>query len=176
MSQSLRDSLPDGIGTQRLTLRAPMPDDLAALVHLANNWAVLQPTAALPYPYLEEHGRGFLERVVHQPGQRPYAIVAADGALMGIIALYFAEGRVPEIGYWLGEPYWGQGFASEAVGALVDAAKGCGIEAINARVLVSNPGSVRVLEKAGFTVTEETLSVVERHLGKPLLILGWVAS
>jgi RimJ/RimL family protein N-acetyltransferase len=47
---------------------------------------------------------------------------------------------------------------------------------VKARVLANNPASVRVLEKSGFTVIEHTQSVVERHRGKPLLVLSWSAA
>ena len=171
-----RERLPDTIATPRLTLRAPVIGDLGELVTLANNWNVVAPTAGLPNPYLEEHGHGFIERYARRSDNRPYALIDADDRFIGIAGFYFFDARPTEIGYWLGEPFWGQGYAPEAVRALLDAARGAGISQINARVLADNPASVRVLEKCGFTVTEHTVSVVERHRGKPLLILSWSAT
>lgn len=170
----LRDSLPAEILTGRLRLRQPALTDLDALVDGANNWNVVAPTASLPFPYLAEHGLGFIERVAVKPDQRPYAIARqSDDLLLGIVGLKFSAENPPELGYWLAEQHWGQGFAPEAVLGLLDAARQSGIETIRARVLVSNPASQRVLEKTGFAITERTESVVERHLGKPLLILEW---
>jgi RimJ/RimL family protein N-acetyltransferase len=134
-------------------------------------------TAGLPLPYLEQHGRGFIERYTSQPGNRSYAIADTEDRLIGVIGFYFHDDKPTELGYWLGEPYWGQGYVPEAVAALLDAARATGLfPVVKARVLAENPASVRVLEKSGFTVVEHTTSVVERHRGKPLLILSWSAS
>jgi len=170
----LRDALPGEIATKRLRLRQPVLTDLDALVEGVNNWKVVEPTASLPFPYLPEHGIGFIERFAKNPEQRPYAIARADDdRLIGIVGLKFSDGNPPELGYWVAESQWGQGFAPEAVGGLLAAARQTGIEAIRARVLASNPASQRVLEKSGFAVIEHTESVVERHSGKPLLVLEW---
>jgi len=170
----LRDALPGTIATDRLHLRAPVIGDLDALVEGANNWKIVEPTASLPFPYLPEHGLSFIERFAQKPEQRPYAIARReDDRLIGIVGLKFSDGNPPELGYWIGEPYWGQGFAPEAVAGLLGAAGDAGIKTIRARVLASNPASQRVLEKTGFAVIEHTQSVVERHRGKPLLILEW---
>ncbi|MEO8684629.1 MAG: GNAT family N-acetyltransferase [Devosia sp.] len=172
----LRDALPATITTDRLVLRAPTSADLADLVALANNWKVIEPTAVMPFPYRTADGELFLSTLDDPAKPRAYAITGADDRLMGVVSLKFETGKTPEIGYWLGEPFWGQGYAPEAVQALLDGARGASIDRINARVLADNPASVRVLEKCGFTITEHTVSVVERHRGKPLLILGWSAS
>jgi ribosomal-protein-alanine N-acetyltransferase len=170
----MRDTLPEAVGTERLVLRAPRLSDLDDLVREANNWKVLEPTASLPFPYLAEHGRGFIERVARKEAQRPYVIAGRhDDRLKGVIGLYFFNERPTELGYWLGEGHWGQGFASEAVGALVQAAAAAGIAPLRARVLLHNRGSIRVLEKCGFAVIERTQSVVERHRGKSLLVMEW---
>lgn len=170
----LRDALPSMIATDRLVLRQPVLSDLDALVEGVNNWKVIEPTASLPFPYLPEHGAGFIERFAKKPEQRPYAIARkADDQLIGIVGLKFSAENPPELGYWIGEPHWGQGFAPEAVQGLLAAARDAGFETIRARVLASNPASQRVLEKSGFAVIEHTQSVVERHRGKPLLVLEW---
>jgi ribosomal-protein-alanine N-acetyltransferase len=172
----LRDALPATIATKRLRLRIPVMADRDAIVEGANNWNVIEPTASLPFPYLAEHAEGFIEKVTKKPDQRPYAIAGAEtDQLMGIVGLKFDTDKPPELGYWLAEKYWGQGFAPEAVAGLLFAASATGIDTIRARVLASNPASARVLEKTGFTVIEHTQSVVERHRGKPLLILEWRA-
>ncbi|WP_052951653.1 GNAT family N-acetyltransferase [Devosia soli] len=170
----LRDALPSEIITSRLRLRQPVMSDLDALVEGVNNWKVIEPTASLPFPYLPEHGIGFIERFSRKPEQRPYAIARQDDdRLIGIVGLKFSAENPPELGYWIGEPQWGQGFAPEAVTGLLAAAGDAGMEIIRARVLASNPASQRVLEKTGFAVIERTESVVERHRGKPLLVLEW---
>ncbi|MEQ8599020.1 MAG: GNAT family N-acetyltransferase [Devosia sp.] len=170
----LRHALPEQIETERLLLRAPHVSDLDDLVREANNWKVLEPTASLPYPYRDEHGRGFIERFAHKPDKRSYVIAGRDDdRLKGVIGLYFHADKPVELGYWLGETHWGFGYAPEAVKALLGAAAAIGLKPIRARVLSANPGSVRVLEKTGFATIERTQSVVERHLGKPLLVMEW---
>ncbi|MBF0678080.1 MAG: GNAT family N-acetyltransferase [Devosia sp.] len=170
----LKTALPEVIETPRLRLRTPVASDLAALVTGANNWNVMEPTASLPFPYLEEHGRAFIAKGAARRQQRPYAIALGDSdELIGIAGLYFAEGVPVELGYWLAEPQWRKGFGAEAAGALVRAAGEAGISTIRARVLEHNPASARVLEKIGFVIIERTQSIVERHRGKPLLILEW---
>ena len=170
----LRDALPATIATERLSLRQPLLSDLDALVEGANNWNVIEPTASLPFPYLPEHGIGFIERFAKKPEHRPYAIARKeDDRLIGVVGLKFGAETVPELGYWIGEAYWGQGFAAEAVLGLLGAAAVAGMDTIRARVLAANPASQRVLEKSGFAVIEHTQSVVERHRGKPLLVLEW---
>ena len=62
--------------------------------------------------------------------------------------------EAPEIGYWLGVPFWGQGYATEAVRAVIDHAFGdLGYDVLVGGARVSNPASRRVLEKCGFQWT-----------------------
>ena len=78
----------------------------------------------------------------------------ADDTLIGGCGFGAREGDAPELGYWLGAPYWGKGYATEAVRAVADYAftEG-GYEFINAGARVTNPASRRVLEKCGFQWT-----------------------
>ena len=169
----LRDALPEIIETERLVLRKPHVSDLDDLIAEANNWNVLEPTASLPFPYEQEHGLAFLEkeqRAIHHP----YVIAdKASDRLIGVIGLYFHDDRPTELGYWLGEAHWGKGYAPEAINGLLADAAALGLSPIRARVLAHNAGSIRVLEKTGFATIEETTSVVERHRGKPLLVMEW---
>lgn len=173
---TLRQTLPATIHTERLILRAPALADLPALVKLANNWNVVATTATMPFPYLEAHGREFIAGANNPKNPRAYVITQASLPL-GVVSLKFADAGPPELGYWLGEPHWRKGYAPEAVAAIMSAVRTGGlISAVRARVLTDNRASVRVLEKAGFVVVEQTRSVIERHLGKPLLIMAWSPS
>lgn len=165
--------LPARIDTARLTLRAPELGDLDELVRLANNWKVIEPTASLPFPYLAEHGHGYIERVSRLPDRRSYAMTDHQDRFLGVIGLQFSPDQSPELGYWLGEPHWGQGLATEAIAGLLGAAGAAGIARLRARVLSANLASLRVLEKTGFVVSEHTTSLVERHLGQKLTLLAW---
>lgn len=168
-------ALPPVVETVRLTLRAPVLDDVPDMVALANNPKMVETTATLPFPFVQSDGAEAVAKA-NSPGQRAYAIAGPDGRFMGTILFKLVDGKHPEIGYWLGEPHWGQGYAAEAVKGLIAAVAHLpAFATINARVLKSNPASVRVLEKAGFVVIEHTSSVVERHRGKPLLVMQWSA-
>jgi RimJ/RimL family protein N-acetyltransferase len=170
------NALPATIKTERLTLRSPQPGDLSRLVALLNNWKVVEPTAVIPFPYSEDDGREFLDTLGDPDKPRNYALAAEDNSLLGVIGIKFIENKPPEIGYWVGEPYWGQGYAVEASLALLAAVRELQtITEVRARVLAHNRGSIRVLEKSGFTLVERTNSIVERHLGKPVLIMRWSA-
>ena len=73
--------------------------------------------------------------------------------MIGVCGVELRE-RAAEIGYWLGVPYWGHGYATEAVRAAIDHAFGeLGHDTLRAGARVSNPASRRVLEKCGFQWT-----------------------
>ena len=73
-----------------------------------------------------------------------------SGAFIGCAGLNPTEGGL-ELGYWIGEPYWGRGFATEAAHALVDLAfRATGVGQLNVSCRVSNPASRRVIHKCGF--------------------------
>jgi RimJ/RimL family protein N-acetyltransferase len=150
-----RDALPHRIDTARLVLRAPIRGDVPDLVKLADNKAIAEKLSRLPHPYTRADGIGFVEIIAQRPDERPYAITL-DDQFIGIVGFTFHDGQPPELGYWLGEPYWGRGIMSEAVKGLVDAAFATQLfPRIRARALVSNDGSLNVLGKAGFVRTGE---------------------
>ena len=82
-----------------------------------------------------------------------------DGTLIGGCGVGKLFGVDPEIGYWLGVPYWGNGYATEAARAVIDHAfTALGIDKLEAGARVSNPASRRVLEKCGFQWTGVVLA------------------
>ena len=126
------------------------------IARLANNRRIHEVMSRLPFPYTLEDARFFIEDIVPSAAEKCYAITY-DGTFMGIVGLTFAEGKAPELGYWLGEPYWGMGFASEAANAVVAAARGTGMPLLRSRALLSNTGSRNVLRKLGFVeIGEDT--------------------
>ena len=173
---TLKTALPQTIATAHLTLRAPQARDLGDIVRHANNIRMFETTATLPYPYQEADGIDFIENFSQQADQLHYVIAGADDRLMGAIGFKLSDPSAPELGYWLGEDFWGRGYVTEATQALMAAIAATGlVQTVVARVLASNPGSLRVLEKCGFVVTEHSQSVVDRHRGKPLVRLAWRA-
>jgi RimJ/RimL family protein N-acetyltransferase len=138
--------------TERLTLRAPTGSDVKAIVRLANDRRVAENTFRIPYPYRVEDAENFLAAVNRQTGEATLVIAHRDGPI-GICSIELREGGA-EIGYWLGVPFWGHGYATEAARALIDHAFGeLGHDALMAGARVSNPASRRVLEKCGFQWT-----------------------
>jgi len=169
MRNDPRNVLPQRIETPRLILRAPMRADVAELAHLANNKALAQVLTRLPHPYTRADAIGFIEIVAQRQSERAYAVTLKTGAFIGCVGIHFHPGTEPELGYWLGEPFWGRGFGTEAAWALVAAARATGqFPALAARALASNGASRRVLEKLGFRLLAEGLAAEGPHQGKPV--------
>jgi len=166
-----RDMLPGKIVTPRLVLRAPIRGDVPELVKLADNPRIAEVLARLPHPYTRADGIAFVEIMAQRADERPYAITMG-GAFVGIVGFSYAEGEPPELGYWLGEPFWGKGIMSEAVKVLIEAAFATrAYPRIKSRALASNLGSLNVLEKAGFKRIREGLDTVGNCTGKPTVYL-----
>ncbi|KAB2655469.1 GNAT family N-acetyltransferase [Brucella tritici] len=140
--------------TERLVLRPPHVEDVDAISYLANNARVSGMLARMPHPYTRENAVDFVERVRKgEMGNCIYAITQAEtGIFMGCCGIHaHKHGEGLEIGYWLGEPYWGHGFATEAAHALIDLAfRATAIERLHVSCRASNGGSRRVIHKCGF--------------------------
>ena len=130
--------------------------DAPALAKLINNKKVQDNLRdGLPFPYGEEDAKVFLSAVLaSDPDQNLAFAIEADGKLIGSISatrcanIHF---RTAELGYYLGEPYWGKGFATEAVRQICDYIyRNTDIIRIFAEPFAYNTASCRVLEKAGF--------------------------
>lgn len=138
-----------------LSIREYRDDDVDSLVQHANNPNVSRNLEdRFPYPYTAEQADKWLQIVAEQDPLTSFAIANASGVIGGIgFQLRQDIYRVTaELGYWLGEDYWGQGIATKAVRAVTEWAFGAfPLERVQARVFESNPASCRVLEKAGFT-------------------------
>ena len=80
--------------------------------------------------------------------------VEHGGALIGAVGYIEGEDREAEIGYWIGKPWWGYGFATEAARALVDHCFGpAGFVRLTCGHFIDNPASARVIAKLGFRRT-----------------------
>jgi RimJ/RimL family protein N-acetyltransferase len=164
-----RDALPTRLETARLVLRAPMRGDVPAIAKLADNPNIANKLARLPSPYTRADATAFVEIFAQRADERPFAITAASGEFLGIVGFSYAMGQHPELGYWLGEPHWGQGIMTEAVQGLLEAAFATGFyPVVRARALQSNTASVHVLEKAGFHNIGVALDPLGNHQGQPI--------
>lgn len=148
--ESLRIECPVLV-TERLVLRPPHRDDVPDLSRLAANRAVAEMLARMPHPYGEREARDFVARAGDRATGCVYAIARAEtGAFIGCAGLEPREGGL-ELGYWIGEPHWGKGFATEAAHALVDLAfRATEVEVLHVACRVINPASRRVIHKCGF--------------------------
>src|SRR5215469_2064513 len=105
----------------RSTLREWRKTDEASIVKHANNKNVSMNLAdVFPFPYTVDDARAWIARHDGIEPQRDFAI-AIDGNAVGGVGIYLAKGihqRSGEIGYWLGEEFWGRGIVTEAVRAM----------------------------------------------------------
>ncbi|KAA1175435.1 GNAT family N-acetyltransferase [Rhizobium sp. P40RR-XXII] len=141
--------------SERLVLRAPHEEDIDALAHLANNANVATMVSRMPHPYTTNDAADFVRRTkLGEIGKCVYAITKADnGAFLGCCGVEpTGDPNTVEIGYWLGEPYWNQGYTTEAAHALVDMVFRTreNVAQIDARCRVMNVASRRVVQKCGF--------------------------
>lgn len=141
---------------ERCRLRPWMSGDLAALVRHANNKRVsMQLRDVFPYPYTEDDGRRFLHLAASQAPPTALAI-EVDGAAVGGAGLIPGSGnerKTAEIGYWLGETYWGRGIGPDAVAQLRRyAVETFDLLRLQAFAITTNTRSCRTLEKAGFVL------------------------
>lgn len=145
--------------TERLVLRSPHVEDVDAIANLADNLRVAEMLARMPHPYTKAHAVDFVRRAnAGEIGKCVYAItIAQTGTFIGCCGINYRRGAGKgelEIGYWLGEPHWGKGYATEAAHALVDLVfRATQVEKLYASCRVSNIGSRRVLYKSGFQYT-----------------------
>ena len=141
------------LATERLILRPPHPDDADAYAALANNLKIAAMMTGMPHPYSRTDADSFIARTAEPDGTGCTLAVTdkATGRLLGSCGLSFDKEKRLRIGYWLGEPFWGKGYATEAAHALVDFAfRNHSLTQLNAWCRLSNPASRRVIEKCGF--------------------------
>jgi len=128
--------------------------DREAIVRYANNRNVsINLRDRFPYPYTDRDARNWLDAVVGLEPETNFAIDVAGEAVGGIgyTMQYDVDRRSAEIGYWLGEEFWGRGIATEAVIVVTSHAfANHDLCRVFAHVFDWNPASARVLEKAGY--------------------------
>lgn len=140
---------------ERFLLRPWRSGDEESLVRHADNrkvWRNLRDQ--FPHPYTRAHAEAWLRQVSTETRTLNFAMVV-EGSAAGGIGLRLGRDvhrRSAEIGFWLGEAYWGRGIITEAVRAVTDHGfQSLDLCRIQAAVFEWNPASMRVLEKAGYT-------------------------
>ncbi|WP_252180422.1 GNAT family N-acetyltransferase [Endozoicomonas sp. 4G] len=153
------------ITTDRLILRAFTPQDADQVQILAGEERVARLTESIPHPYpdgLAEEWINNNESLREKDSAFVYAItLKASGTLVGAIGLNNVTHTDAELGYWLGLPYWGQGYCSEAGQALISHTfEQLPFNQIRARTLTENTKSGQVLVRLGFRSTSEILELI----------------
>jgi RimJ/RimL family protein N-acetyltransferase len=142
--------------TSQLILRPFQLEDAAIVQSLAGVWEVADTTANMPHPYEDGMAESWIaghEESFKARETVTFAItLAATNDLLGAIGLTLDQGYQGELGYWIGVPYWGKGYCTEAGRAvLAFAFQDLNLQRIHARAFKRNPASARVLQKLGLT-------------------------
>lgn len=149
------------IETGRLKLRLPEMDDAARLCELAGDYDVARMTGSIPHPYpqLAAEMWVLINRARWTPqGNQSLVVTDSEGALVGSGGVFRRRPEADwELGYWIGRPWWGRGYATEIGRALIDfSCATLGATRLVAGHYHDNPASGRVLEKLGFRYTGKT--------------------
>jgi RimJ/RimL family protein N-acetyltransferase len=168
------------IETRRLTRRAPAPGDESRLAELMADFDIARMTSRVPHPYSLDDASEFVARV---QGNDPrtdqnFLIEHEDEGVIGGLGFFTPQDGPLEVGYWVGKPWWGRGFASEALnGALVWARSDWRKRYLVAGHFSDNPASGAVLCKAGFLYTGEvqTKHSLARQAPVATRMMVWLA-
>lgn len=143
--------------SERLRLRPLRQDDAAAVKLLAGDIRAAQTTQNIPHPYEDGMAEAWIATQAEQWRAGTEAVFAitlpADDRLVGVTGLRLVPAhRHAELGYWIGFPYWNQGYATEAARSAVAFGFGTlGLHRIYARHMTRNPASGAVMRKLGMT-------------------------
>ncbi len=145
----------DVLSTTRISLVPLAPEHAPELHPLINDWEVARMLAVVPWPItideVEAHARNHAE----ERSEADEFAILRDGAAIGVGSVKRPgtsnpPRKMPRLGYWLGRPYWGRGYMTEAISALIAFAFGrYPSDRLGAGVFADNLASRRVLEKCG---------------------------
>lgn len=170
------------LDTARLRLRPYLPSDAADVQRLAGDARVADTTANIPHPYPDGAAQTWIAGLAPAlaAGTRiAYAItLRQDGALIGTVDLHEMSRTHARamLGYWIGVPSWGQGYATEATRRLIDHGHAAhGLSRIGGACLARNPASARVMEKAGLRLEGRLVAHECKHgVFEDLLLYGLI--
>lgn len=157
---------PATLTTTRLVLDQPTPDDVDPIVEYCRD-PIFERYLTTPWPYEREHAIEFIGDHVPKgwaSGSEYTWAIRRDRELIGVIG-YRTERR--DIGFWIGAPHRGNGYVTEAVGAVADWLFTLGVPAIEWLCVAGNRASASAARKSGFRYTgERPSSVVHRGRGR----------
>lgn len=145
------------LSTERLELRPFRLADAGAVQRLAGAREIADTTLTVPHPYEDGVAEQWIashEEAFHAGRLAAYAItIGSSGELVGAVSLGITPAHaLAELGYWIGVPFWGRGYATEAARALVQYGfTDLALNRVQSRHYVRNPASGRVMQKIGMT-------------------------
>ena len=168
------------IGTDRLILRGLTRADAPALAELANDPGVVGMTSQMPHPYAPADAEGFIDRA-RRADPRVEANFAVEHRQFGLVGVLAFDEMAPgkaEVGYWLGRPFWGRGYATEALTAALRWARAdWRRNVVWAGHFADNRASGQALVKAGFLYTGDVEWRPSAARGEPVptRMMVWLA-
>ena len=168
------------IGTERLVLRGLVRSDAQPISELLADGHVAAMTANLPHPYGLADAEALVDRAMARDWDREpgFVIEHRHFGLIGMLGIKLPAGSRPEIGFWLGRPYWDRGYATEALRAgLKWVKRDWRRNVVVAGHFADNPASGQVLCKAGFLYTGDVALVpcLARGVEVPTRMMVWLA-
>lgn len=141
--------------TDRLILRSLLIEDSEQIEKLASDYEVAKTTLTIPHPYPKGSAKEFISSITKAEEEGKIVIFAIikkdDFSLVGIINLNLQKSYDrAELAYWVGKPFWGKGYGTEAARALIQFGfQELNLNKIFAASFTNNPGSWRIMEKIG---------------------------
>lgn len=134
--------------SERLNFRPLEASDAGRIAVLVGEWDIARMTSRIPHPYSLLDADLWIGSI----GTDEFVWgVEHDGKLIGAVGYMKGKPAQAEIGYWIGKPWWGQGFATEATRTLVQHCfRACAFRRLTCGHFVDNPASARVIAKLGF--------------------------
>jgi [ribosomal protein S5]-alanine N-acetyltransferase len=160
------------LNTERLCLRKISIDDVPSLVKYANNKNISDYVLNIPYPYREPDAVFRISYVVQgfkNKSRYVFAMVLKESnELIGEVGLHFdGNSAIAQLGYWVGEPFWNKGIATEAIKAVLQFAfETLGLNLVYATCHVDNGASGKVLLNNGMVLHTANGNVVQYRLSR----------
>ncbi|WP_292009128.1 GNAT family N-acetyltransferase [Chryseobacterium sp.] len=154
------------IQTERLIISEFRDSDIPLIVEYLQDRVFSEMTSNIPYPYHKEDAEFWLkmskEAFDNKTGYT-FAIRDKNEKIIGAIGIHDRDDDKAELGYWLGVPYWNQGYVTEAAKAVIQfGLETLGLNKIFATHFLGNPSSGKVMQKAGM----EYEALLKQHLKK----------
>ncbi len=154
--------------TKRLRLRMPVAKDIPQLVEYANHPQISKMTLNVPHPYQEKDAISWLNMANQGFEDKNHFVFAickqTDDKFMGGIGLRVnSRFNHAELGFWLGEPFWNNGYVTEATGKILEFGfEQIGLRKIFATHMIDNPASGKVMIKNGMIKEGELVDHIKK--------------